>query len=178
MRRKDLDKLYPEGYELFHSSNLATGSATMDGKSVALAGWLGGGAMDAAGAWRLADAVLKAASVQELHLLIDCAAHSTSLDDERLLLSEFMAHLAASVHETARRAIAVRTFVLETLGGGVYLATTAAAVEVALLYGSSIQLLPGRAIASILGDGATQEFTIADYRKAGVADREVKLGLI
>ena len=63
-------------------------------------------------------------------------------------------------------------------GGGIYVALTAAAKEVVMLYGSEIQLLPGKAIASILGEEGAAGFSFADYMKAGVAETELKLGLV
>lgn len=180
IRRKDLDKLYAEGYETKLAGQHFTGSGTRDGVRAHIVGWLAGGAMNATEAWRLADAMfhLQPAPGEELHVLIDCDAHAASLEDERLLLSEFVAHLAACLHAHAARGTIVRTFVLGKLGGGIYVALTAAAKEVVMLYGSEIQLLPGKAIASILGEEGAAGFAFADYKKAGVAETELKLGLV
>jgi acetyl-CoA carboxylase carboxyltransferase component len=180
IRRKDLDKLYADGCEAVMAGQLITGTGTREGVRAHVVGWLGGNAMNAAEAWRLADAINNVAVSQgeELHILIDCDAHAASLDDERLLLSEYVAHLGACLHAHAARGTMVRTFVIGKLGGGIYVALTAAAKEVVMLYGSEIQLLPGKAIASILGEEGAAGFAFADYKKAGVAETELKLGLV
>jgi hypothetical protein len=180
IRRKDFDKLYADGYEASMVGQLISGTGRREGVRANFVGWMGSGAMNAVEAWRLADVVSKAtiAPNDELHILIDCDAHAASLDDERLLLSEYVAHLGACLHAHAARGTMVRTFVIGKLGGGIYVALTAAAKEVVMLYGSEIQLLPGKAIASILGEEGAAGFAFADYKKAGVAETELKLGLV
>lgn len=179
VRRKDFEKLYAAGYEVHQSHSLLTGSGIRDGKRCQIVGWTGGGGMGAGDAWQFADAVMKRDdALEELHVLIDCEAHAASLEDERLLLSEYVAHLGACLHHVVAQGRPVRVFVLRKLGGGIYVALAAPATEVVLLYGAEIQLLPGRAIASILGTESEAGFAFADYRKAGVADTELKLGLV
>jgi hypothetical protein len=72
--------------------------------------------------------------------------------------------------------------VLRKLGGGVYVALAAPSVKVNLLHGAEIQLLPGRAIASILGDAAATntegKVGAETYIAARVIDQELKVGLI
>ena len=62
------------------------------------------------------------------------------------------------------------------------MALAAGSVRVNLLHGAQIQLLPGRAIASILGDAAaanTEGKAGAEaYIAARVVDQELKVGLI
>ena len=50
--------------------------------------------------------------------------------------------------------------------------------QVNLLYGAEVQLLPGKAIASILGDAGSQNHEFRDYQTARVADQEIKLGIV
>ena len=63
-------------------------------------------------------------------------------------------------------------------GGGVYVALAAPANRVASLHGANIQVLPGSAVAAILGSSKESVPEFADYRAAGVADEEIKLGII
>jgi hypothetical protein len=44
------------------------------------------------------------------------------------------------------------------------------------VYGADIQVLPGAAVAAILGESREETPAFADYRAAGVADEELKLG--
>ena len=93
------------------------------------------------------------------------------------MLSAYIADLASALAALMRTGTRIETTVLGKLGGGVYVALTAPSVAVNLLYGKEIQLLPGNAIASILGDAGATKFEFAEYLKAGVAEREIKLGL-
>ena len=82
------------------------------------------------------------------------------------------------VFELAQAGSHIETTVLGKLGGGVYVALSAPVAQVNMLYGSEIQLLPGRALASILGDAAAEKYEFEAYQVAGVADRELKLGIV
>jgi hypothetical protein len=46
------------------------------------------------------------------------------------------------------------------------------------LYGADIQVLPGSAVAAILGESRETTPSFEEYRAGGVADREIKLGLV
>jgi len=63
-------------------------------------------------------------------------------------------------------------------GGGVYVALAAPARRVTSLYGADIQVLPGAAVAAILGESRESAPAFDDYRAAGVADDELKLGFV
>lgn len=188
VERKDLAKLYPEGYRLQECNGVLTGEATSDGRSVLLAGFVGGQTLGAARAWAQADAFWKlhacvsrkpiSAESQLLQVLVDCDSHSTSLDDERVMLSAYLADLSCSLHALASHGVQIETTVLGKLGGGVYVALCAPVAKVTMLYGTEIQLLPGRAIASILGETALQKHAFEEYRFARVADQELKLGIV
>lgn len=182
--RKDLDKLYPGGYDLVEKDGLMTGSAEYQGQSVSVVGIVGGRMLGAVRAWAAADQVWKKVSsqsaqpVKSLHLLVDCESHATTLDDERIMLSAYLADLACAIHVLSASGARIETFVLDKLGGGVYVALCAPSAQVSLLYGATVQLLPGKAIASILGDASDQQFEFAEYQKSRVAEQELKLGIV
>jgi hypothetical protein len=46
-----------------------------------------------------------------------------------------------------------------------------------VVFGADIQVLPGAAVASILGANRDAVGDLSEYRKSGVADEELKLGL-
>jgi hypothetical protein len=48
---------------------------------------------------------------------------------------------------------------------------------VAVVFGADVQVLPGAALASILGANRDAVGDISEYRHSGVADEEIKLGL-
>ncbi len=184
IERKDLAKLYPEGYRLSEQNGVLSGEAVHDGHAVMLAGFVGGKMLGAERAWAQADVLWKMLSMNagvkpaRLHMLVDCDSHSTSIDDERIMLSAYLADLASALLALSQAGTHIDTIVLGKLGGGVYVALCAPVSQVTMLYGTEIQLLPGRAIASILGDAALQKHEFNDYNVARVADRELKLGII
>lgn len=185
IERKDLAKLYPEGYQLIECRGVLSGEAVYEGAKVTLAGFIGGKALSAERAWLQAEALWKMLAAEgsalttprALHLLVDCESHTTSLDDERIMLSAYLADLASALHALGAAGTRIETTVLGKLGGGVYVALCAPVARVNMLYGAEIQLLPGKAIASILGEAALQKHEFAEYESAGVADRELKLGI-
>ena len=180
IERKDLDKLYPAGYALHERDGVLMGEAVCENTSVAVLGLIGGKLLGAARAWRLADMVWKnrTAPPKILHLLVDCESHATTLDDERVMLSAYLADLACALYALGEAGTHIETTVLGKLGGGVYVAVCAPAARVNLLHGAEIQLLPGKAITSILGDTGTQKYEFREYQAAHVAERELKLGLV
>jgi hypothetical protein len=56
-------------------------------------------------------------------------------------------------------------------------ALAAPATHVATVHGADVQVLPGAAVASILGASRDAVGDIDEYRRAGVAEDEHKLGL-
>ena len=185
IERNDMAKLYPEGYRLEEHNGVLSGAALRGGQEVALAGFIDGKLLGATRAWAQADIFWKmlapdarSALPKTLHLLVDCESHATTLDDERIMLSAYLADLACALHALAQAGTRIETTVLGKLGGGVYVALCAPAAQVNLLYGAEIQVLPGRALARILGDAAPQKFEFAEYKAARVADQELKLGIV
>ena len=180
IERKDFAKLYPDGYDAQERGGVISGGAQYQGGKVALLGVVSGKLLGAATAWAMADAVWKylAKPPPSLHVLVDCESHATAMDDERVMLSAYLADLAVALHALGRAGTKIETTALGKLGGGVYVALAAPSEQVNLVYGTHIQLLPGKAIASILGDSAPDKFEFADYSKSRVADREIKLGLV
>ena len=180
VERKDLVKLYPQGYTLHEHDGVLMGEATLEGLPVAIVGLIGGKLLGAARAWTLAETIWnkRSAPPKTLHLLVDCESHATTLDDERIMLSAYLADLASALNTLGLAGTRIETTVLGKLGGGVYVAVCAPSAQVNLLYGAEIQVLPGKAIASILGDADSQKYVFKEYQAARVAEREIKLGIV
>ncbi len=180
IERRDLEKLYPEGYNIHERDGVLTGEATRDGATIAVLGIVGGKALGTVRAWAFANAArqLLASPPKHLHVLADCETHATALDDERIMLSAYLADLGSALYALRRAGTRIETTALGKLGGGVYVALCAPANVVNLVHGAEIQLLPGKAIASILGDRDVPSYVFADYASARVADQELKLGLV
>ena len=181
LRRRDLEKIYVEGYEARESDGFVTGNGRRDGAEESFVGLVGRNPVGAVRAWRLADAAWKMMDnpPKRLEVLLDCATHAARLDDERIVLSEYIADMALALAALAARGSAVGLTVLGKAGGGVYVALAAPARRVTSVYGADIQVLPGSAVAAILGEAAQDAPAgFKEYGAAGVADQELRLGIV
>lgn len=178
LQRKDLTKLFAGDYDLRERDGVVTGEGTLEGVRHRVMGFIGGKPMGAVAAWMLADAAWQAANSASrdlpVLLLLDADSHSARIEDEKLILSEYLFDLALALHRLAPARLAV----LGTSGGGSFVAFSAATDRLGLVRGKTIQVLPGSAIASILGENKDEEIDFAELKKAGVAEEEFKLGLV
>ena len=179
MRRKELERLFPEGYQALECDGVVTGEAKREGAAVPLLGLVGSTPVGAERAWRFAQAAWRLAiqSPTRLEVLLDCETHAPRLEDEKVVLTEYIVDMGVALAALAARGTHVELTILDRAGGGVYVALAAAATRVAVVFGADIQVLPGAAVASILGANRDAVGDPAEYRAAGVADVELKLGL-
>jgi len=156
------------------------GQGTRDGEQCAFAGIVGRNPLGASRAWRFSDAVWKMCDEppRRLEVLLDCASHAARLDDERIVLTEYIVDMGFALSALARRGTQVGLMVLGKAGGGVYVALAAPAQRVTSVYGADIQVLPGAAVAAILGQSNETTPSFQEYLAAAVADEELKLGII
>lgn len=129
--------------------------------------------MGAARAWALADWLWLRASTPppSLRIFVDCPAHAASIQDERQYLSAQIVNLARALYALREAGTEIDTVVTGTLGGGVYVAL-AAASRVLLAPSAEIRLLPGKAMATILGENTEIKSALAVYLATGVADAQ------
>jgi len=179
LRRKELEKLFPQGYKAVECDGVVTGEATVDGKPVPMLGLVGTTHVGAERAWRFAQAAWRLAiqAPPRLEVLLDCESHAARLEDEKAVLTEFIVDMGAALAALAARGTHVELTILDRAGGGVYVALAAPATRVCVVFGADIQVLPGAVVASILGANRDAVGELAEYRRAGVADEELKLGL-
>lgn len=179
--RKELALLYPEGATLGEQLGMLQGvaNAGKDSETQVL-GSIDKQPMTAARASQLTSAVLSLLPQRpaRLDILIDCETHSALLDDEKLMLSSYLTTLGMALTLLRQGGTHVSTIVLGRAGGGIYVALAAASDEVLLVHGAEIQLLPGKAIAAILGSNDTGPQDAAATIAAGVADRELRIGMV
>jgi hypothetical protein len=179
LRRRDIEHLYARGCDIREAHGFLFGEGT-DGECVeAVLGIVGKMPVGADRAWRFASAVWKlaAAPPPRLRVFLDCATHAARLDDERIVLSEFIADMSAALAVLAGRGTKIELTILGAAGGGVYVALAAPAHRVTTVPGATIQVLPGAAIAAILGNATESAPEAAEYIAAGVSDAQIKLGL-
>lgn len=178
VRRRDLERIYPGGYEAREIHGLLEGRARRVDGDEHFVGIVGKAPLGAERAWRFADAVWRLPDVERLEVFLDCASHATRLDDERIVLTEFIVDMSVALAQRAARGTSVGLTVLGKAGGGVYVALAAPARRVASAHGADIQVLPGAAVAAILGESREAIPSFDDYRAARVAEEEMKLGLV
>lgn len=180
LRRRDLERIYDGGYEARESEGSIEGQGVRGGGREAILGLIGKQPLGAARAWRFAQRAwqLLQAPPERLEVYLDCATHAARLDDERMVLTEFIVDMSLALGSLAAAGTRVGLTIVGQAGGGVYVALAAPAHRVASVYDADIQVLPGAAVAAILGETHESAPIFADYRAAGVSDEEIKLGLI
>ncbi len=179
VRRKDFEKIYSR-YEARETHGLIAGTGHRGGMEEAFAGLVGKQPLGAARAWALAQALWQHVDrpPERLEVFLDCATHAPRLDDEKLVLTEFIAGMGFALASLASAGTRVGLTILGKAGGGVYVALAAPVQRVAGVHGADIQVLPGAAVAAILGEARDSVPAFEDYRAAGVADEEIKLGFV
>lgn len=180
VRRRDLEKIYDGGYEARECEGILDGRGTRSGVEERFVGLVGKGALNAARAWRFSEIAWQLVDAPPAHLevYLDCASHAARLDEEKLILTEYVVDMGAALASVGARGGAVGMTVAGKAGGGVYVALAAPAARVASVHGADIQVLPGSAVAAILGEASESAPAFADYRAAGVAEQEIKLGIV
>jgi hypothetical protein len=181
VQRKDLERIYDGNYEAHEGGGLLAGKGKREGEEEAFLGLVGHKPVGAARAWRFAELGWKLAEhpPARVEVYLDCASHAPRLEDERIVLSEFIAGMSRPLAALRVKGSHVGLTILTQAGGGVYVALAAPASRVATLYEADIQVLPGAAVAAILGGENPDAVPGFDnYKEAGVAEEELKLGLV
>jgi hypothetical protein len=163
------------------SDGVLEGQGERHGAGESFVGLVDNKPVDASRAWRLADAVWRHVEKPpaRLEVFLDSASHAARLDEERRVLSEFIVDMAAALAALAANGTRVGITITGRAGGGVYVALAAPAQRVASVYARArIEVLPGVAVAAILGTSRDEAPAFGEYRAAGVADEELKLGFL
>ena len=178
VRRRDLERIYPQGYEAREAHGLMDGEGRRDGSTEAFVGLVGRRPVGAERAWHFSERVWRHAAQPpaRLEVFLDCATHATRLEDEKVVLSEYIVDMSLALDHLARHGTHVGLTIVGQAGGGVYVALAAPARRVTSVYGADIQVLPGAAVAAILGERRDTTPSFNDYRAANVADDELRLG--
>ena len=148
VRRRDIERLYPGGSEVRESAGIFEGVGRSPDGEERMLGIVGKTPLGVERAWRFADAgwALLESPPARLRVLLDCATHAARLDDERVVLSEFIVGMSLPLAALAARGTRVELTILGEAGGGVYVALAAPAAHVSALYGAQIRVLPGSAL--------------------------------
>ena len=178
VQRKDLERIYLRGYEAREIGGLLEGRGRTDEGEESFLGIVGDKPLAAERAWRFAEAAWRHEGARTLRVLLDCPSHATRIEEERIVLTEFIVDMSAALESLARKGTRVLLTVAGKAGGGVYVALAAPAARVGAIHGAEIHVLPGAAVAAILGSSRDAIPSFADYHGARVAEDELKLGLV
>ncbi|HWH41026.1 MAG TPA: carboxyl transferase domain-containing protein [Usitatibacter sp.] len=179
-KRPELDRIYTQ-HEARLCDGVIEGHGERDGVREAFAGCVDNLPVSSARAWRFADIVWHHLDKPppRLQVYLDSASHAARLDEEKRILSEYIVDMAAALAALEARGTQVGLTITGRAGGGVYVALAAPARRVAAVHGMArIEVLPGMAVAAILGESRDDTPSFSDYRTAGVAEDELRLGIV
>jgi hypothetical protein len=166
-----LREIVPSGFQARSTDGVLVGR-TLKSSPDSFFGFIDGTPVGALAAWTLAGECLTLANLhpgQAATLLLDSPGHAPAARDERVMLSEYVAHLALVLSFLRERGHRVTLQVLGEAAGGIYVALAAPATRVVALPGANVQMLPSAAMARIIGRQNARG-DVDDYLRAGVVD--------
>lgn len=166
-----LHEIIPLGVELHQMDGVLFGR---NGKTSpnAFFGFIDGNPVGALAAWTLAGECLAMAGErpgEAVTVFLDSPGHAPTVRDERVMLSEYIAHLALVLSSLRLNGHRVTLQVLGAAAGGIYVALAAPAARVVALPGANVQVLPPAAMARVLRRHS-EPGSVEDYMRAGVID--------
>lgn len=168
-----VDVLLPPGYVPDFTGRLMQALPPSGSRKPVFVGALGGDPLSAKDSAALS-AMLLGLQPGHAHspviLLLDARAHAATIDDERVLLTDYLVHLGlviASLHRAGHR---IALWVVGSASGASYVAFAAGADTVSATPDAHIEILPPAARASIIGDRAQSTAGPDGWLAAGVAD--------
>ncbi len=123
------------------------------------------GALDC---WQLADWLLESPGKHPLAIELDCPGQSPTRQDEALLISDFVAHLALCIASVCASGRDLKLRITGEAGGGIYVAL-AAATQVEAVSGATVRVLPQRAVKQVMRN-PLPEAGLDEALAAGVVD--------
>lgn len=129
------------------------------------------GAADAVVLAELAQSACSNAATKSVTIVMDCPGHSILLQDEEIILSQYLVHLALWLRLLVRtEGAAIRLRITGTLSGGIYIGLAAAASSTELAPGATIRTLPVSSLVHIFGNEIQETADSAYYIEWGLAD--------
>lgn len=166
-----LRDIIPDGVRFHKLDGVLVGRSTQASPN-AFFGLVDGIPVGALAAWTLAGECLALGDErpgEAVTVFLDSPGHALTHQDERIMLSEYVAHLALVLTWLRQRGHRLTLQVLGDAAGGIYVALAAPAVRVIALPGANVQVLPPAAIARVLR-GRKQPSAVEDCLRAGVID--------
>lgn len=166
-----LQEILPEGVEVHKMDGVLFGRNGQASPN-AFFGFIDGTPVGALAAWTLAGECLALADErpgETVTVFLDSPGQAPTFRDERVMLSEYVAHLALVLSSLRQHGHRVSLQVLGDAAGGIYVALAAPAARVVALPGANVQMLPPAAMARVLRRYSASG-GIEDYLRAGVID--------
>ena len=166
-----LQEIIPPGIHVHRTDGVLV-AREGEGTSNAFFGFVDGEPVGALAAWTLAGECLAFAEErpgEAVTIFLDAPGQAPTMRDEKIILSEYVAHLALVLSELRIRGHRVTLQVLGDAAGGIYVALAAPAIRVVALPGANVQVLPPAAVARVLR-GRDAVDGVEDYMRAGVID--------
>jgi len=169
-----LDHLFPQGWSALYASGVIWGDGWVHGRETLVVGFVQGRPVDAAACWRFAQALLDLARdhpPMPFVILLDTPGQAATLDNEQLVLSEFIAQVAAVTYRLRAQGQPVELWLTGEAGGAIYVALAAAATTVTAWPGARVQTLPARIVSGVVGMTREQVTPVSALLEARVIDR-------
>ncbi len=166
-----LRELVPESFSAKQSDGVLLGRLQPNAPN-SYFGFTNGAPVGALAAWTLAGECLRSSDShpgEAITLLLDSPGQAPTFRDERVLLSEYVSHLALVLASLRRAGHRVTLQVVGEAAGGIYVALAAPAGRVIALPGANVQILPPAAIARVLRR-SSMTASVDDYLQSGVID--------
>ncbi len=159
------------GYEAQRWDQFVVAAHARNADSARVYGLVGGEAADAVHVLRLSEALSEVpAGTSAAVIVLDCESHSSRVEDEKVILSEYLAHLAIQARTLHWQGTEVRLIVAGVSGGGIFAALASAASKVCIVPGSRIRVLSKAAMAAINKSEGDQEGTPDRALQTGAVD--------
>jgi hypothetical protein len=169
-----LDHLFPQGWSALYAGGVLWGDGWVDGRETLMAGFVQGLPVDALACWRFAQALLDLARERPplpFVLLLDAPGQAATRDGEQILLSEFIAQVAAVAYRLRSRGRSVELWLTGEAGGAIYVALAAAATTVTAWPGVRVQTLPAHVVSGVLGATRERHAPVSELLASRVIDR-------
>lgn len=169
-----LDHLFPDGWSALYAGGVIWGDGWVEGRETLIAGFVQGRPVDALACWRFSQALIDLARDRPplpLVLLLDAPGQAATPDNEQILLSEFIAQVAAVTYRLREQGQPVELWLTGEAGGAVYVALAAAATSVTAWPGVRVQTLPAKVVTGVVGATRERRTPMSALLETHVIDR-------
>jgi carboxyltransferase family protein/malonate decarboxylase gamma subunit MdcE len=170
-----LSALLPKGYLASVCGHLLRAVPARGRGKALFIGALGGDPIDARDCLQLAEWLLAIPHEwpeSPVVLILDARAHAATVEDERVMLSDYLVHLSTAIGLVARAGSRIVLWIPGAASGASYVAFAAGADRVSALPAARLAVLPPGAVREIIGEAAAGGTGASprEWIESGVAD--------